>query len=211
MTRCMVRALMGVLACLVVGGCSTAPGAADRTTLSPRPGALEQAAGGDSEAQCLVGWSYLMDHNYTEAVRWLQKAADAGNRDAMCAAGKLFIDGRGVAKDVSRGIRYLRQGAECPAVAGNVECALDLAGIYERGKLVPRDVVEAYYYLGLAIVNWDDDVDGAKQRLKPVERKIALGARLTAKERETQDARVSKWVDDRKAEGWSPPGERGLD
>jgi hypothetical protein len=182
---------LALVVCFLGAGCSTT---AERARW-PSEGALQLAEGGDLEAQCKVGWAYLMGKNYPEAAKWLQKAADAGNVNSTGAAGMLFIEGRGVKRDVAREIHYLRQGAESPDVGGNGECASDLAEIYASGKLVPRNDAEAYYLLGVAVANHPgEDADGMKERQKLIMQRKAVGARLTAEQRGTEDDRVRKWI-----------------
>ena len=161
----------------------------------PSEQAVRLAESGDTEAQCKVGWSYLMDKNYAKAAKWLQRTADAGNANSTGAAGMLFIEGRGVPRDVERGIRYSRQGAESPDVGGNGECASDLAKIYAEGKLVPRDYCEAYYFFGVAIANCPrEDRDKTKERQRLIKQRNLVGAKLTAYQRRVEDDRVHAWI-----------------
>jgi TPR repeat protein len=119
--------LLAAIASLSSGGClSTAENKAEESPpLSPK--VIKWAENGDVEAQCKIGWWYFDHTNYTEAAKWLQRAADAGNHNSLGAAAELFIEGKGIPKDVERGIRYLRSGAEFPDVGGNEECASRLA------------------------------------------------------------------------------------
>jgi hypothetical protein len=136
-----------------------------------------------------------MDKNYPEAAKWLQRAADAGNLNSTGAAGMLFIEGRGVKRDVKRGIRYFRRGAESPEVGGNGECASDLAKIYAEGKLVPRNDAEAYYFIGVAIANCPrEDRDKTKERQRLINQRKLVGGRLTADQRRVADDRVHAWI-----------------
>ena len=172
----------------------------------PSAEALARASEGDPEAQCKVGWIYYADGSYTEAAKWLRKAADQGNHNSMGAAGRLFVEGRGVPRDLKRGMRYLRQGAECPNIGGNESCAPDLAAIFEEGKLVPRNDEQAYYSLGLCIAKCVDD-GGLERRPEFVARQRAVGLRLEGARKRMLDQRLRRWLDPQKASGCGSLGE----
>jgi hypothetical protein len=169
---------------------------------------LESAETGDAEAQCKLGWMYLNDRNYTEAAKWLLRS---GNINSTGAAGRLLVEGRGIPRDVPRGIQRLRVGAEFPDVGGNEECALDLALIYEKGELVTRNDGEAYYFLGICVAKCSE-VDGTlEKRSQLIVHQRTVGARLLTEERKIQDARLRKWLDDWKAGGCQSLGELNSD
>ena len=178
-------------------GCATR---ATKGVFVPSERVLKWAEDGESESQCKIGWLYLGDENFAEAAKWLSRAADNGNVNSTGAAAKLFLEGLGVPKDVERGIRYLRQGAERPGGGGNENCARDLAEIYEQGMLVPRDHAEAYYFFGIALAQcgWEGEW---KERRQITRRRTALGKRLSPQVRTAQDYRLFQWVDPMKNSG----------
>jgi TPR repeat protein len=47
-----------------------------------------------------------------EAVRWLRKAADAGDTNGMASLGFAYETGRGIAKNESEAIRWYRKAAD---------------------------------------------------------------------------------------------------
>jgi len=49
--------------------------------------------------------------NRTEAARWYQKAADAGNADAQFALGNLYTKGDGVPKSEPEAIKWYQKAA----------------------------------------------------------------------------------------------------
>lgn len=187
---CSVLVLVSSL--LLTTGCATR---ATKAAFVPSDRALKWAEAGDTEAQCKIGWSYLLHENYNESAKWLSRAADNGNVNSTGAAAKLFIEGLGVPKDVERGIRYLRLGAERPGGGGNENCATDLAEIYEQGRLVPRNHAEAYYFFGIALAQcgWEGEW---KKRRQLTKRRTALGKRLSPQVRTEQDYRLFQWVDE---------------
>ena len=181
--------------CFLSAGCAKR---SPELARGPSPEALRLAESGDSEAQCMVGSWYLTDGNYPEAAKWLQKA------NAHGSLAWLFLNGKGVPRDVKRGIQHLRIAADCPAVDGNDGCAKELAEIYRKGRLVPRNYPEAYHYLGIAILNWSELCDGEEKLSELAKRRNAVGKRLRAKNRDTQDERLRTWAGELTAVGWRP-------
>ena len=192
------KLLAAVLAAATLAGCAGSRRLSERDQparfhLSPEQ--LQSAESGDAEACCLLGWLYLNDRNYTEAAKWLLKS---GNINSTGAAGRLLVEGRGIPRDVPRGIQCLREGAEFSNIGGNEECALDLARIYEKGELVARNDSEAYYFLGICVAKCREGDEAFDQRPQLVAHQRTVGARLTADERKKQDARLRKWLDELK-------------
>ena len=175
-----------VLAGATLAGCATShrlSGPELPSRFRPSSEFLESVETGDAEAQCKLGWLYLADHNYNEAAKWLLKS---GNINSSGAAGRLLVEGRGVPRDVPRGIQCLRRGAECPNIGGNEECALDLARIYEKGELVCRNDSEAYYFLGICVAKCAEGDETLDKRPQLVAHQRTVGARLPAEEERTK-------------------------
>lgn len=197
--RSSVCILMGASVCFLSVGCATR---SPMTGRDPRPEALALAESGDSEAQCMVGSWYLQDGNYPEAAKWLQKA------NAHGSLAWLYLNGKGVTKDVKRGIQHLRIAADCPPADGNDGCAEDLAEIYRKGRLAPRNYSEAYHYFGVAVLGWPEESlschNAAQNLYRLVERRKAVGRKLTAAERSAQDERLRTWAGELTAVGWRP-------
>lgn len=198
-TKRKARLLAGAIAVFIVltGGCATR---AAKAPFIPSDRILKWAEEGETEAQCKIGWIYFGRGDYELAAKWLARAADNGNINSTGAAARLFIEGLGVPKDVERGIRYLRLGAEFPGGGGNENCAKDLAEIYEEGKLVRRDYAEAYYYFGVALAQCGGEREW-RERRQLVRRRTVLGKQLTAETRTIQDYRLFQWVDHLKSFG----------
>ena len=160
----------------------------------------------DAEFRCKTGWWYYEDGQYEKAAQLLCNGPVTLN--AMWCAGELLIKGRGIARDVDRGIECWRKGAEGPDIGGTEPCALGLADLYERGKVVPRDYSKAYYYLGIGVAKcWDGDEESMRERPRLVSRQRHVGAKLTAAERKHQDERLREWIDALRCRGWSGIGE----
>ncbi|PYJ61336.1 MAG: hypothetical protein DME24_06600 [Verrucomicrobia bacterium] len=193
------KLVAAILAGATLAGCAASRRLSERdqpARFHPSPEQLQSAESGDAEACCLLGWRYLSDRNYTEAAKWLLKS---GNINSTGAAGQLLVEGRGVAQNLPRGIKCLRRGAEFPNIGGYEECALDLARLYEKGELVPRNDSEAYYFFGICVAKCRHAERSLETRPQLVAHQRAVGARLKADERNKQAERLRKWLDNLKA------------
>jgi TPR repeat protein len=79
-----------------------------------------------------LGWLYAnargVARNYAEARRWYEKAAAAGDADAMNSIGVLYHNGQGVPRD----LRAARQWYEKALAAGNELARENLAALDRR-------------------------------------------------------------------------------
>ena len=79
---------------------------------------------------------YLDLGDYAKALPPLQKAAEAGNAEAMNQLGRLYQTGRGVAQpDYAQAREWYQKAAE----AGNVRAMYNLGVLYEKGLGVAQD------------------------------------------------------------------------
>ena len=85
--------------------------------------------------------------NITEAIKCFQKAAEQDEPQATTALGVLHINGKGVAKDVSKGIELLVKSADLKAGSEHA-CAI-LGESYAKGILgMKKDMKAATHYFG---------------------------------------------------------------
>jgi TPR repeat protein len=77
--------------------------------------------------------------HYEAALRWFSKAADLGNTDAMRGMSWIYVNGRGVPKDIAEGMRWLRMAAD----RGNTDAMTSIGYGYEQGEGVAKDYAEA--------------------------------------------------------------------
>ena len=77
--------------------------------------------------------------NYTEAIKWYKKAAEAGNSRAMNNLGVMYYNGHGVEQDYTEAARWYKKGAE----AGNSTAMNNLGLMYENGLGVEKNIKEA--------------------------------------------------------------------
>jgi localization factor PodJL len=77
---------------------------------------LEDAEGGDSEAQYTLAHLYLKGRgglalDVGRAIVWLERAAQQGHRDAAFDLALLYLEGTRVEKDNAQALAWLRQAA----------------------------------------------------------------------------------------------------
>lgn len=99
------------------------------TTLRSR--GAEQGAVVMQEIESLAEMDYKrLGRSYAEDIAVCEEAAQKGNAYANYKLGKMYIDGKGVAKDTKRGLEYLKKAAETLAVAAG-----DLYKEYTWGEI----------------------------------------------------------------------------
>ena len=80
-----------------------------------------------------------MPQNYTEALKWLQKAADHGVAGAQFSLGDMYLDGLGVPQNYSEALKWFQKAAD----QGNTQAPANLGFMYEKGQGVPQNYAEA--------------------------------------------------------------------
>lgn len=79
------------------------------------------------------------EENYSEAMKWCQKAADAGNADAMHTIGEMYHYGQGVEQDIGKALEYYTKAA----TGGWEPAMVDLGDMYKNGEEVSQDYGKA--------------------------------------------------------------------
>lgn len=115
---------------------------------------LRAAEQGDSEAQFWLGVAYEQDWFGTMddvlALKWYRKAAEAGDPDAQVELGQRYADGDGVEQSYKLAAEWFRKAAEdFPDLGGAGQGRYRLANLYMDGLGVPKDYVQAYFWLSL--------------------------------------------------------------
>ena len=96
---------------------------------------------GDPQAEHKMGEVFLARRDYATAFNWFQKAADQGVLDSQYRLGQFLLDGKPkIPKDPDKGLEWLLITAN----EGHKLAQSDLANCFESGKVVNRDIVEAY-------------------------------------------------------------------
>jgi len=86
-----------------------------------------------------AGVAAYVQGDYETAVHEWQSLARSGETDALHNMAILYLEGRGVERNVDQGVALLRQAAN----HGGVESQLELAGLYESGAGVKQDLEQA--------------------------------------------------------------------
>ena len=98
-----------------------------------------------------LGWIYNSGKcgqsiNYSEAIKWISKAAERGDTNSQNRFGVCYWEGNGVGKDIDRAIEWFERASE----KGDKFASRNLGMIYYEGKDVPKDYERAKKYLNLA-------------------------------------------------------------
>jgi hypothetical protein len=110
------------------------------------------AESGDAAAQADLGILYYDGRtdshrpDYSEALKWFQRAADQGNAKAQDRIGLMYYYGQGVPQDYAQAARWYQLAAQ----GGDRHARLQLSDMYQRGVGVPRDVSESRKWSRLA-------------------------------------------------------------
>lgn len=105
----------------------------------------QKAESGSVVAQAALGICYLYGRDvkvdYEEAFRLLSAATEKGASRAVLNLARMYAEGLGVARDLSKAIRFYQAVAEV-----EVRAQLELGRIYSRGIWVPPDPEAAQRY-----------------------------------------------------------------
>lgn len=88
----------------------------------------------------------LLEVNKELAVKYLERAAEAGHPNAQLLWGHRLSSGRGVAQDGAKAVEFYRRASD----QGDAYAAYFMWKALREGELVPQDEVEADKYLRLA-------------------------------------------------------------
>jgi len=128
-------------------GCSTT------TSIPPVTGVLDTlgaAREGGGSAQYLIGTFYeqgsVLPANADRAAAWFQRGADGGFPHAKWGLAKLYIDGRGVQKDLVKANQLLDEAAQQGFLVAQRDYVLFL---YRGAPIELRDPIRAYGWLAV--------------------------------------------------------------
>ncbi len=93
--------------------------------------------------------------NLSEARRWTERAARAGNRKAMHDLAVYFAEGEGGRQDYVSAVEWFRKAADY----GLSDSQYNLGVLYEQGLGVSQDEGEALYWFEVAGRNGDQDAE----------------------------------------------------
>jgi len=160
------------------------------------PALLAKANAGDAAAQVQMGDNsraagdavtrdlQLSAEYYKQAVAWYRKASDQGSVAGQMHLAVLYRDGgKGFARDMEQAAAWYRKAAE----QGDVTAQATLGVLYSIGQGLPRDDIEAYFWLDLAA-----SVKGPNQEKYAANRQL-IGTHITTQELDEVQDRVAKW------------------
>lgn len=94
---------------------------------------------GDKFAQGYLGFLYEsgngVERNYTQAVKWYQKAAEQGHDVAQYNLGLMYHLGKGVQQNDATAVKWFRKAAE----QGHQSAQHNLGVMYTNGERIPQD------------------------------------------------------------------------
>jgi TPR repeat protein len=123
-----------------------------------------------------------------EAMRWYQKAAEAGNVVAQCRLAGGYLFGIGVPPDSTQAAAWFRKAA----AQGVTFAQYELGSMYESGEGVNQDYAEAYFWMSLAVSLETHPT----KRDEMAERRDHAGSHLTEAALVETRERVRKWADE---------------
>lgn len=107
------------------------------------------------DVEFLLGDMYLngdgVKQNYDEALRYLRRAANAGNAIAQNNLAYMYANGKGVERDYEKAFEWGMKSA----MQGNAQAQLSMAGAYKRGEGVERDYEKAFEWTEKAAMQGD--------------------------------------------------------
>ena len=107
------------------------------------------------DVEFLLGDMYLngdgVKQNYDEALRYLRRAANAGNAIAQNNLAYMYANGKGVEQDYEKAFEWGMKSA----MQGNAQAQLSMAGAYKRGEGVERDYEKAFEWTEKAAMQGD--------------------------------------------------------
>lgn len=103
----------------------------------------------NDEALEKVGSKYYFEEKYSEALPWLQRAANLKNGYANYLLGFMYNKGYGVNKDEAKALEYILKGAE----QGDINAMIRAGQSYQYGWGVANDANKARAYYQKAVDN----------------------------------------------------------
>jgi TPR repeat protein len=118
----------------------------------PLEAVMAAAFEGDPLAQLAIAIVYEERESFTNAVRWLNRAAETGLAEAQFKLAYAHTVGRGAPKDLAAAVSWYRRAAE----QDHAEAQYNLAVCYEKGLGIERDLQAAFQWHTKAALLGDD-------------------------------------------------------
>ncbi len=107
----------------------------------------EKARQGDPQAQRDLAYDLYCKGEMENAFHWYRKAAEAGDANAMCNLGTMYLTGRGTSVNQENAVKWLKRAAE----QNDANAMLKLAGLYQNGEGVTQNHKEALKWIRKAV------------------------------------------------------------
>lgn len=107
----------------------------------------EKARQGDPQAQRDLAYDLYCKGEMENAFLWYRKAAEAGDANAMCNLGTMYLTGRGTSVNQENAVKWLKRAAE----QNDANAMLKLAGLYQNGEGVTQNHKEALKWIRKAV------------------------------------------------------------
>jgi len=151
------RAFAGLVICTILSGCGSLPSRQSSST--GLLDVLSAARQGGASAQWLIGTYYesgtnSLPDNLNRAAEWYRRGAETNFPHAKHGLALLYVDGRGVPKDLEEANRLLQESAEQGFLTAQRDYALFL---YRDFPEEYRDPIRAYAWLGV-VKSYDTDL-----------------------------------------------------
>ena len=144
----------------------------------------ERAEACDPEFQYRVGRCYMhgksIDQNATEAIKWLELAAEQGHAIALYRLACCYLGGEGVTQDISKALGLYSLSAK----RGYWWASFCLGKMYQEGKDVKQDLAKAkqYYEKALTKSNFKDNPAREAGKIHIQERIVEINLALAEAE-----------------------------
>ncbi len=144
---------------------------------------LKKAIGQENNAaRTLLGWLYLNDESLrksdTDAIELFLQAAEAGDSDAQCSLGDIYLEG---AAGIEPNPRAMLQWYNSAAQQHHPKAQYMLGKLLSEGRLIEQNDEAAFQWLTLAIMNQSE----------PAQKELAmLTSRLSSEELEQYKKRM---------------------
>ena len=157
------------------------------------PELLRRANKNDAWAQFELGSRFNYGRNApknnTEALSWLRRAAQNGQRDAQRLLAVKLYNGYDVAVDHDEALLWAQRLAESGDAPGQVM----LGNMYANGEGSPRDLVRAYMWYDIAATMAQQDASDPAWQQAAVEMRDKTGALLMPEEEVVAQEFASNW------------------
>lgn len=162
----------------------------------PLPRLLAKANANDVTAQFELASRFNygrgLPKNTDEALRWLRRAAGAGQEDAARLLAVKLYNGYDVTADFTEALRWARMLAD----KGDLPGQLMLANMYANGEGTARDLVQAYMWYAVAAAGGKRDDSKDEPREEQLQAAMDQRDKLAGLLTQEQEAQAQKLASD---------------